>query len=487
MCWSIFFVSKRVVTTIGVEAQGYVQLAFNFVSYVSIITVALNSVHGRFVTVALTQGDYSLAEKYYNSVFRGLIVLFSALAVPLALVVWNIDKIVTVPLNLLPDVRITFSFAFAYLILTNLLAVWNVVFYAKNVLYLYTISAAIMMLFSGTTVILMFMLLKPRMWYNPFAMSAVIPLTAIWALYCKRRFLPELKFKRHTFSFAALKEILASGIWNSLQSAGEMLLGGLDILFCNIFIDPVAMGVIALAKTLPLQIQSITNQISSTFSPQLTIKYAAGEDCTYEIKRASKIVSIVCTIPVGLMFAYGKQLFEMWIPNQNASQLYILTLPSLFAFALTLGTYPYNLIFLALNRIKEQSISVIVIGVFGSVLLICLLKMTNFGLYAVAIISISLDAIRRLVHMVPKSAKLLGLKWHGLFYGVAYSLICTGVATVVAFGFSFLFFTSSWSGIILAVTATTVISLLLNVLLVFNQDEKHSILQSVQTVLKIKK
>ena len=38
-----FFLSPYIVRTIGVEANGFITLANNFVSYTSLITIALNS------------------------------------------------------------------------------------------------------------------------------------------------------------------------------------------------------------------------------------------------------------------------------------------------------------------------------------------------------------------------------------------------------------------------------------------------------------
>ena len=62
-----FFLSPYIVRTIGVEANGFITLANNFVSYSSLVTIALNSMTGRFVTISLTEDRTDDANKYFTS------------------------------------------------------------------------------------------------------------------------------------------------------------------------------------------------------------------------------------------------------------------------------------------------------------------------------------------------------------------------------------------------------------------------------------
>ena len=47
-----FFLSPYIVKTVGTEAYGFVQLANNFINYFSILTIALNSMSSRFISVS---------------------------------------------------------------------------------------------------------------------------------------------------------------------------------------------------------------------------------------------------------------------------------------------------------------------------------------------------------------------------------------------------------------------------------------------------
>ena len=50
-----FFLTPFIVQNIGVDANGFVTLANNFVDYAQLFTVALNSMAGRFITIKIHQ------------------------------------------------------------------------------------------------------------------------------------------------------------------------------------------------------------------------------------------------------------------------------------------------------------------------------------------------------------------------------------------------------------------------------------------------
>ena len=66
-----FFLSPYIVKNIGVEANGFIQLANNFVTYAQLIVTALNGMAARYITLEYTKQNYEKANLFYNSVFWG--------------------------------------------------------------------------------------------------------------------------------------------------------------------------------------------------------------------------------------------------------------------------------------------------------------------------------------------------------------------------------------------------------------------------------
>ena len=63
-----FFLTPYIIKTVGTESYGFVGLANNFVNYASLLTISLNSMAGRFITINIHQNNNKEANKYFNSI-----------------------------------------------------------------------------------------------------------------------------------------------------------------------------------------------------------------------------------------------------------------------------------------------------------------------------------------------------------------------------------------------------------------------------------
>ena len=92
-----FFLSPYIVRTVGVEAYGFWGLANNFISYASLITIALNSMAGRFLAIEVQRNDWQAANKYFSSIFFANAMAVAIMAIPATLLVLHINKFIRVP------------------------------------------------------------------------------------------------------------------------------------------------------------------------------------------------------------------------------------------------------------------------------------------------------------------------------------------------------------------------------------------------------
>lgn len=477
-----FFLSPYIVRTLGVEANGYVQLASNIISYISVITVALNSMSGRFITIALTKGQTEKAVSYYTSVFWANIVIFIIMLFPFAGIVWKIDKLINITPNLVLDVKLLFALAFVNFAFSNVLSLWNNAYYATNTLFLQYVRTMMVTFVRVAIIVLLFVLLPPKVFYMMLASVLVVPITAVWSLRDKNRLLPDLKISNGSFSFDKLKEIVFSGIWRSLQSTGEILLTGLDLLICNLFINPTAMGVLALSKTLPTMIQQLNWSIASTFAPKLTINYA--QECKdtiwNDLKRSFKIVAVIGTIPLGGLIVYGQEFFHLWVPGEDARMLQILSILACFWMALLSGIQPAGNVFATVNKVKSQAISVIISGVLNTVIVLLAIKYTDLGIYAVAGTSVLIGLARNLCYTIPSTARYLGFKWYKFYIGVLYSSICTAIVIVVSVVARYFIYPTSWGLMFVSCGITAVVAFVINGFVVLDRQERKFIYEFVR-------
>ena len=134
------FLTPIVLEKMGAEAYGFVGLVNNFVSYVAVITTALNSLAGRYITIAHHSGDHEGAESYYSSVFFANCVMAVAVLAGSVLLAANIESVVSVSPGLVEDLQLMILLAFFNCALSLVVVVFGIAAFIKNQLYLNSIA-----------------------------------------------------------------------------------------------------------------------------------------------------------------------------------------------------------------------------------------------------------------------------------------------------------------------------------------------------------
>ena len=100
-----FFLTPFIVRTIGVEAYGFVGLSNNIIGYMQVITVALNSMAGRFITIEYHKGNLRKANQYFSSVFYANCILGAVILLLSLGMVFYLEYIITCLLYTSPSPR----------------------------------------------------------------------------------------------------------------------------------------------------------------------------------------------------------------------------------------------------------------------------------------------------------------------------------------------------------------------------------------------
>ena len=97
-----------------------------------------------------------------------------------------------------------------------------------------------------------------------------------------RKYIPEIKVTINYYDFSAVKELVFNGIWNSLNSLGNVLNSGLDLLVCTTLLSPIAMGQLSIAKGITSIISGIFQMTSTPFHPIFLKSYAKAIGLFYK-------------------------------------------------------------------------------------------------------------------------------------------------------------------------------------------------------------
>ncbi len=477
-----FFLSPYIVATIGAEANGFVTLAANFISYASLITIALNSMAGRFISLEYHKGNKEKANVYYTSIFIANIIISLVLFIVSVFCVINLENLISISPNLVVSVKWLFAILFFNFIINTFFSVWGVATFVTNRLYLTSLRNMEMYVIQAVVIIGLFFFLTPNVVYKGIATLISTIYSIIANCHYKRTLIPELKLSRSDFDLKKVWELICSGIWVSIGRAGQILLTGVDLLITNIFIDPVSMGIMSLAKVIPNAILNLINTVISVFVPSLVIDYAKEEysGLVNQMKINMKIIGFISIFPLVILIVYGSEFFRLWVPSVDNHMLYTLSLITCLDLLLTCSVQALTNLFTVFNKVKTYSIVVLILGGISAAVTIVLVKVTGLGIYAIVLTSAIFDVIRNLIYIVSASAKFLQEKKIVYYKQIVKLVLIAGVNIVIANLFKHFLPCSTWLTFIGSVVIVCLAILLVNVFLYINHEERSTILNLIK-------
>lgn len=477
-----FVLSPYIVKTLGVEANGFVSLAQNFINYISLAATALNSMGSRFLMMAYYNDDHDRFRRYYSSLFFANLLLALVFGVLSAICVWKLEVLLQIPPQILLDVKILFALLFGNFVISTMITVWTTAPFIKNRLYLNSITTATGSAIRAALLLGLFLCLEPSVCFLGIGtlVSGCVGY-GLQFLY-KRSLFPDLRARLKDFSWSAIWELLSSGIWNTISSIGHILTSGIDLLVSNLFVSANAMGVLSVAHTLPTFISTLNQTIAAAFTPSLIIDYAQGkkEELVKTIRQSSKIISVICSLPLGFLLVYGREFYALWQPSQDAQMLHMLSTIIIFGRVFFTGMQPLFEVFTVTNRVRENSIATIVCGLCSVALMYLLLQVTSLGVYAVAAASVICCFFKNTLFVIPCSAKYVGLKKTAFYITLVPSVECCAI--LIAWGnlLKLVWGVSGWLSLIGSGAIFATVGLILTCNIVLNREERKQLLTRVK-------
>ena len=475
-----FFLVPYITEIIGVDAYGFVGLANDFVSYAQIITIAINSMASRFITIKIHEGKKEEANKFYSSVVIANIILSIILGIIGIIFVMFMQYFVNIPGDLLLDVKLLFTLMFANFIISILTSTFSVATFCTNKLYLTSIKTIISQILRVIILLGTFLLLKPSVFY--IGIATVV--STAYLGYCNYRYskilTPELIISKDYFSIKYIKILITSGIWNTFSKLSSILSSGLDLLISNIFIGSASMGIISVSKTIPNTILNAFGTITSVFTPELTISYAKKdtESMKKQLLFAIKLLGIFSAIPITILFAYGKEFYNLWVPGQNTILLYYLTCISVLGMCISLPLEPLWNIFTVTNKVKNSSLFLFMNSALTILIVFILLNIFDnpiTRMFIIVSVSICFSIIRSLTFLPLYGAKCINIKLTTFYPTIFKNLFVIVISTLISLGIKQIIHINSWITLIIVAFITCGISILISLLFTINQDDRKKI------------
>lgn len=474
-----FFLTPFIVGKLGTTAYGFIGLSGTIIGYTSLLTVALNSMACRYVSINYYQTNFDAANRYVAATFFGNAGFAGAIIVTLGVLTVFLDTVINIPEELIVDVKLLFTLLFVNSSISLVCGVYGYATFIKNRIDLTNMRNMGATVIRAALTFLAYAFLPARLWYVG-AVGIVCTIYPILMNYWYFRILtPELTVKKSLFSIVKVKEIMKSGLWNVLNSLSSILNQGLDLLLANLFISAYFMGILSITKSIPLLILGLFMSLGCSFHPEYMRLFAEKNmmQLKASILKSIRIMGLITCIPCAIMFAYGDMFFASWLPTENSMLLYGLSCVTMFGILFTLPTQSIWYVFTITDTVKHSSINLIKYGVVNVVLILLatnILESDLAKIYAVVSIQAFLYLIRFTTFLPFYSAKVLGFPRYAILKPLIRIVISTGILTVISFGIKYLFISDyNWWTLIFASLTTASIGIVFSYWLNLNHSDRE--------------
>ena len=469
-----FFLTSYLVKTIGATAYGFYGMANTMVNYALIVTNALNSMAARFVGYELHNKNIVKAQNFYSSVFWGDVLFSLVIFIPSIIFIYNLEQVINIPTDIVNEVKLLFFLVFINMCCNVVCAVFGCVYTIKNKLDVQAYLNVGSNLLKASLLVFLYVRYEPSIVFLGIATLSATIVLSLGNMHYSHKFLRELKLSVANVKFSSLKQIVSSGVWNSINQLSVTLLHGLDLVLANLMVCAEAMGVLSLAGTIPGVIAMCVNTLANLFTPNLLLYYSKErfDLLLHEIRNSIKFMTLISCLPISFLISFGVPFFKLWTPNTDIQMLYILSIfvmfPQFTGGAITSMNYLYTVA----NKVKWQSMVLLGSGILNFILVYILLKYTNLGVYAVVSVSAVIGFVRNFCFNAPFAAHCIKQKFYVFWPDMLKSFVVLICCSVLGLVVNSLFDITSWSRLIVVGGLYSIVITILISLVVLSKEQR---------------
>ena len=477
-----------IVKELGVAAYGFVGLSTQIISYSSLITIALNSMAGRFISIEYYKGNIEKSNKYFSSVFFGNLIIGAIIFVFSCILVIYLDLFINIPSELVSDVKLLFAF----LSLNSILGIWANVYavstFIKNRLDYANVRNIVGNIIRAIVLVACFSFFSPEVWY--FGFTGIVCTIYIFITNHKftKRLTPDLQIRKDYFDKNYVKDLLVSGSWNVLTKLSRIFEDGINLLVANLFIGAKLTGTLALSVTVPTMVNSVCAMMASNFVPSWTRLYANNDKNSMlrEILKSIRIMGFIASIPMAVFYVYGDLFFSLWVPGEDTEELYWLSVAGSFVMLFAMPLEPLWNVFTITNQVRKASINLLEnsLLIFAFVMIGMLVVEDNMiKLFIIASTKSIVATIRTLTFLTIQGAKCLKYPLTTFYPPVFRNILCVLLTCLVSWYIKDVGISNSWGGLIIGSGLTCLIGIAFNYFITLSRVDRVYIKTKIGKVI----
>ena len=313
------FYTPFLVKSLGVVAYGVIPLALIINQYIGVITGSLTGALTRFYSIALQKNDKLEASKSLSTSFIVITAIVLLLVVPIYILIENVDKIFTIPKELVNDSKKLFFFTAISFVFSLYTSIFNVTLYAFNRLDLLNIVKIIRVTGKWLFVLFIYSFISVNVAYVGLANLLTELFLLVFSIIVFSRFSKgKVSLSLKKYDTAVLKAIGFMALWTIVHQLGDTALYRIDNILVNIFWSSKESGILGAFTELGNYTIVISTVIGSLFGPLILIAYANNrhEEVKQMTLDRSLSVGILVAVMSGVLAGFSPILLKIWLGEE---------------------------------------------------------------------------------------------------------------------------------------------------------------------------
>ncbi|MGX1743791.1 lipopolysaccharide biosynthesis protein [Bosea sp. NPDC055353] len=408
MFWYIPFLLKH----LGVAAYGMVPLSSSLVMFAMIVCEGVNGAIYRNLAIDLNRGELFAAQRTFNSAVMLTIAVSCFLLVPMAPAVWLFPQLFAVP----PDLESAARFLLAGSFFTALTFLIGSPFDASSLItHRFDIRNAIrsaVALSRVGIVALCFYVWPASLMHVGLGMFASALLGLGGCVIAWHRLTPQLRLRLTDVDSHHFRPLLNIGAWSAVNTAGMLLLMQVDLIIVNALFGSTMTGRYGALLAFAVLMHTLAEVVTPIFSPMIMARYAIGDVTGVRrlLESAVGFLAFGLALPVGLLCGLGRPLLSLWL-GPDFAELDTLLAVLVAHLAVNLAGRPIGYLLTAHNKVKQQGLVTLALGVVNIVLAVALALWAKWGVLGVAAATAIVWTLKNTLILPVYAARVLGLDW----------------------------------------------------------------------------
>ena len=410
------WVTPYLIKNFGVAVYGILPLLLSLLKYFNLLSGALTTAVGRFLTLSIQKNDYKSANEYYCSAICGVGLIGGLLLIVTVSILPWLENIITIPQGYETQTKGLLVLIVISVVLHVLGTVFNVGFFANHRFDLQNTVKIVANICRVLCIGFGLAYVSKTLYIVGGSYLLLSMILLIGGYVFLKKMVPELKLKRSSFSSLALKQMTAMGGWTLLNSFGVLLYYNIDFIIINRVLGAEAGGLYAPIVQLTLLIALIVATLNQIFAPIIIQSVAENNHAKMQQQtyRAIRYIGLVIILPIILICGFAKSVLVLWL-GADFADLYKLLWLLMTPLVVLNSIRPLFALINGLNAVKYLGIATLLGGVLNLGLSLVLVKFTSLGIYAVALATILSLFIRNIIFLPLFSMKLIDGKVHKIY------------------------------------------------------------------------